>query len=129
VLINNLLIDEEFEKQGEYPAMFVKIVKNRTGLLTGRILIQSTSSKLGFKSLVYCKDWDVSLNKMYNLLPDYLKYYLSQPNIVYKNAQTNSILHITKPDDLEPDELFHYIVNQNFQSDNKGILEKLQELQ
>ena len=129
VLINNLLIDEEFEKQGEYPAMFVKIVKNRTGLLTGRILIQSTSSKLGFKSLVYCKDWDVSLNKMYNLLPDYLKYYLSQPNIVYKNAQTNSILHMTKPDDLEPDELFHYIINQNFQSDNKGILEKLQELQ
>ncbi len=112
LLSNTIPANKIFDASNDkYPIMHVKVVKNRISLQLQKINILSCNgSKLGFKSLVYGKDWELSLaygtskslltDELYNLLVD---------SRFIPVIEAKTIQHIHEPDNNNPGLMFSII--------------------
>ncbi len=138
LISNNIPSSKLFDSSNDkYPIMHMKVVKNRISLQLQKINILSClNSKLGFKSLVYGKDWELSLaygtSKI--LLDENLENLLLDARHLGV-IQSKAVHHIHNPDDNNPGSMFSYIYrlyatkeivnNDDNKKQKPNILEKL----
>ncbi len=127
----------ESAADNQYPIMHVKLVKNRIGLTLGKTnILTCTNSKLGFKSLVYAKNWELSLfyATSKNILPENLETALLTPTFI-PTIEAKKVDHIHKPNDFEEGLMYKHIYN-ILTNDNipvttkpKNIIEQLNDIE